>query len=403
LAAQPLSAEACIDTRVFSPSLALRVNGPPSARVGEQATFEIQVTNTGTEPLQGVVIRDRLPPGLEHPTERGSLLEQTLGGPLPPGATHTLPVQLLVRQPGRLCHTVEATARGGHTAVSSVCLDALDQPAPAVSSQPALEARIDGPQQGRVGDQLTYVMQIQNSGNVPLTRLRVMVTYEPSFYPREASKEFDLSALPRGQLIWNVAGLGPGEILRREVRYECLRQSQAAWTRLFVETAENVGLSRETTTEILPAPRAAAPPVAPSETAPAQAEPPQPKVTGQLKVSVGDSQDPLALNGKTTYIIVIENGMNVSDRNVAVTLQLPPGMSFVDLRGPVTARGMSNDRRTIQLTPIAEIRAGETLPAMYVDVTGVRIGKHVFKVQVDSYRSGKPIEVEEDTTVNISG
>ena len=70
---------------------------------------------------------------------------------------------------------------------------------------------------------------------------------------------------------------------------------------------------------------------------------PQP-VTGDLRVSVADTVDPLAVNGQTTYIISIENGRIVSDRQVAMTILLPPGLEYLSLRGPVVARSLSDDK-----------------------------------------------------------
>ena len=120
-------------------------------------------------------------------------------------------------------------------------------------------------------------------------------------------------------------------------------------------------------------------------------------------MQVADRKNPIALNETTTYIIVIENTRNVSDKNVRLTITLPPGMEFVKLSGPVGARGQSPDGRTIEVAEIAELRAGEALKAFYVEARGVRIGKHTLKVRVDSFRSPQAVEASKDTTVNIAG
>jgi len=122
-----------------------------------------------------------------------------------------------------------------------------------------------------------------------------------------------------------------------------------------------------------------------------------------LKVSIAGRQNPVLVNGTVSYIIMVENGRNVADKNIRLTLVLPPGMDFVKLNGPVTARTSSPDGRTIEVEPVKEMRPGEMLNPFYLEVKATRIGKHIVKVRVDSFRSSTPVEAEEDTTVNVSG
>jgi uncharacterized repeat protein (TIGR01451 family) len=430
---QPLQAEACVQTRVFSSALAVRLSGPATAQVGEQIPFAIEVTNTGTEPLVNVLIRNRLPAGLELPGQAGSLIERALTQPLQAGLSQTIELPLIVRQSGRLCQVVEVFATGGHTATASSCIEVTQPSAPTGPSVPSgpsvpagpsvpsvpsgpstpsdpsapppqarVQVDIQGPLQARVGQLVSYQMSITNQGGVPLTGVRIVNTYEPSLYPKEASKGFDQNALRRGELVWTVDRIEPGETVQRESKYECLRESTAAWSRVFVESAEQIRATRETTTQILPS---ETPPRRPGTVPDADsgAQPKPEEVTGNLRVSIADTRDPIAVNSTTTYIIGIENARNVSDRNVTLTILLPPGMEYVKLNGPVVARRLSDDKRTIEVTPIAEVRPGETLNPFYLEARGTRIGKHTVKVRVDSFRSTQPIEAETDTSVNVSG
>jgi uncharacterized repeat protein (TIGR01451 family) len=404
---QRLSTEACVDTRVFTSALALKMTGPDTAEVGQEATFEIDVSNTGFEPLRNIVIRDRLPAGLEHPTEAGGLIEKSLGEPLPPGASRKIAVKLIVRQAGRLCHTVDAVAEGGHSATASACVTARPPAPPKPEPKPQVQVTIDGPAESRVGQIVKYTMRIANIGNVPLTDVRIVNTYDVSLlFPKNATAGFDMPSLSRGELAWRVDRLAPGETVKREAQYECVREAAAAWCRVLAEAAGNVRDIKETHTRILPD---VTKPARPKERPPIIEEPEGPagpipqKVVGELKVSIADTDDPIAVKTATTYIVSIENGRNVSDRNVKLTVHLPAGMEFVNIRGPVGAQSRSEDGRTIELTPIAELRAGETLNPFRIEVRGIRIGKHTVRVTVDSFRSTRPVEGEEDTTVNISG
>jgi uncharacterized repeat protein (TIGR01451 family) len=404
LQGKPLSAETCVETRVFSSGLTLKVAGPNTAQVGQRVTYEIEVGNAGADPLTNIIVHDRLPAGLGHATEPGSIIKKELNEPLPAGAARKIAVELIVKQPGRWAHTVDAIADGGHTATATAWLDATAAPtlAPA-EAQTALQMVLSGPDRSRVGDLVTYVMQVTNTSQVPLTRVRIVGTYEPSLYPKNATNGFDIAALSRGELLWNVERLPPGERLTREMRFECLQPATASWCRVAIDTAEGARATQQKNTQILPAEKPSRTEIGPAPgTKPAPEIAPE-RVEGELRVTVADQRDPIAVNDTTTYLIVIENARNVSDKKVHLTIFIPPGMEYVKLTGPVKPRAQSPDGRTIDVTEIAEIRAGETLKSFYLYVKGLRVGKYTLKVKVDSYRSPEAVEATQDTTVNISG
>jgi hypothetical protein len=247
-------------------------------------------------------------------------------------------------------------------------------------------------------------MRITNTGNVPLTQVRVVGTYDPSLHPKQASRGFDMTALVRGELAWNIDRLEQGETTTRDAEFECLRPAQAAWTRVVVQSAENVQAVQDRRMRIDPAP--AAGDTRPDGQRPDERQPrerPQP-IVGELKVSIADREDPIQVNRTTTYIVQIENGRNVDDKNVIMTIHVPPGLEFVKLSGPVGARSQSQDGRTVTVTPIKLLRAGEViLTPFYIEMKGVRVGNHLVRVSVDSLQSTQPVVAEEDTTVNQGG
>ncbi len=405
-AGQRATAEACVSTRVFSSSLSLQMSGPQTVEVGQQADFELVVANTGAEPLNHVVLRDRLPVGLEHPTERGAVIERTLGEPLAPGASRKIAVNLIVRQPGRLCHTVEAVADGGHSATATACVTGTEPPQPA--PQPAIEATIEAPANGQVGQQITVTMRVANTGNVPLTNVRLIGFHDRALYPRQASTGYDPQALTRGELMWVTPRLAPGESVTRQARLECVQASPNAWCRVFVETAQNVRAVQETTVAVAAAPSVRQPsePPGPAEPPPRIPEPREPapeQIVGDLKISIASRQNPVTVNSSVSYIAVVENGRNVSDKNVRIVFELPPGMEYVKLNGPVGARAISPDGRRVEVEAIKEMRPGEMLNPFYLEVRATRIGVFSVKVRVDSFRSSTAVESETSTTVNIGG
>jgi len=201
--------------------------------------------------------------------------------------------------------------------------------------------------------------------------------------------------LTRGELLWVTPRLMPGESLTRQARLDGVKESTTAWCRVFVEAAENVRAVQESKLTIRPA-AAAKQPTGPIE-------PPAEKIVGELKVSIAGRQNPVTVNSSVSYIVVVENGRNVGDKNVRITLLLPAGMEYVKVNGPVSARAISPDGRTIEIETIKEMRPGEMLNPFYVEVKATRIGVYSVKVQVDSFRSSAPVESEASTTVNIAG
>lgn len=398
---QNLVAEACVETNVFSSSLTMRLTGPATARVGETMTFQIEVRNSGHEPLNRVVIRDRLPPGMRHTEQQGNLIEYALQAPLGPGQAETIDLELIADQTGQLCHTVEATADEIHTATESTCVQVqAPPPPPQPKAAPGLELDISGPAQAVVGDNVMVTVQARNNGNVPLTNLRVLTTYDGGLFPKQASDGFDMEALRRGEIIWFVPSLAPGESLTREAQFECRQPAESAAVRVNVQSPVGVNQSRETRMRI----RMATPPATDGAGAEDEtADGPPKTITGELRVSIADRQDPIKKDETTTYIVAIENGRNVEDKDVTMTILLPRGLEFVKLSGPVGASGRSQDGKTINVMPVKSVRAGESLNPFFIEVKGLEIGKHVLRVKVDSFYSRQPVEAVEDTTVTISG
>jgi len=398
-----LAAETCVNTHVFTSALSLKVTGPDTANVGDTVTFEIEVGNTGFETLNDIKISDQLPAGLVHPEESGSVIRKLLGKPLAAGDSLKIAVKLVVRQAGRLCHTVDVTAKGGHAASATACIQAADPP------KPDLEVTIDGPKERRVGDLAKYTMRVKNTGEAVLTGIKIVSTYDASLFPKNATPGYDTGSLrAQSKFIWPLERLAKGQTESLAVEYECLSEAAAAWCRVSVEAAEGVHKVADARTRILPQQQI---PVRPKEPPPKIPEPPpeQPKpkekVAGELKVSIRDLDDPIATGTTTRYMVVIENGRNVADRNVKLTVHVPAGMEFVKLSGPVAARSQSQDGRTVEVTPIAELRPGESLNRnpFYIEIRGVNVGKYTVKVTVDSLRSDQPVEAQVDTTVTQSG
>ena len=87
-----------------------------------------------------------------------------------------------------------------------------------------------------------------------------------------------------------------------------------------------------------------------------------------------------------------------------MTLFLPEGLQFVrfDSGGLPLVERRSADGRTIALPPIKELRPGETLRPLRVEVKAAKEGLQKLRAEVISLRDTKPVVEEEETTVQTN-
>ncbi len=173
--ADGLQADAAVDTEIAQPSLRLNVTGPTTATVGERIQFRIEVTNTGDQALDNVTITDRFDGSLEHAEGLPNPIQKLIGR-LEPGRTEQFAVGFFVRRAGQICHILEVTSPGGQYAQQQVCLTATE---PAVAPQPRIEVVKTGPQEAHAGQNVQFSTRVTNTGNVPLTNVRITDVYDP--------------------------------------------------------------------------------------------------------------------------------------------------------------------------------------------------------------------------------
>ncbi len=121
--------------------------------------------------------------------------------------------------------------------------------------------------------------------------------------------------------------------------------------------------------------------------------------SGRLSVNISEYGDPIKIGEGTAYVITLKNNRPTPDQDVVVTIEMPTGLVFKTLSGPANLRNTSSDGRTIQVNPIREVRANETLPPFRLEATGRQAGEQHLKVTVTSRLSPQGVTAEETTTV----
>ena len=102
------SAGASVRTIATRPQLVIQTAAPTKVLIGEQVMLTISVSNPGTGMATGVVLQERIPPGLQHPA--GSDLEYQVGN-LKPGETRKLELPLVANRPGPTTNLLDRPRR----------------------------------------------------------------------------------------------------------------------------------------------------------------------------------------------------------------------------------------------------------------------------------------------------
>jgi len=388
--ADRLSAEGCATTRVFANALSVRMTGPEAVEVGREAKFLIDITNTGQGTLSGIVASSTFGTGLSPVGGGTSPLSRAIAQPLGPGETSKIALSFIVTQQGRHNHRLEVTADGGHRASTQASVTGTPavSPTPALSP-PRLDVKVTGPTTKRAGDIAEYFVEVTNQGDSAATNLEIEVQYGINLRLDRASPQFDED--PRGRTMrWRVPQFAAGAMVRKQFNCLCLNADEVPATVRVTVTSDQTRQapkSAEARTTI---------------TAGTTRPPVEPPPAGNLKVTVTELADPITVGSKTTYIVQIMNDRNVSDRDVTLTLQLPDGMQFTKdtkARGPTGVAAVSPDGRTIEMSPIAEMRSAEA-QSYQIEVLGTKPGKHRVRAAVASVRTPVGVSVEAETTVN---
>jgi hypothetical protein len=391
-----LYAEDTVAIDIYRPSLAVSVRPvtTEAVQVGTPITFDISVTNTGDRMLSGVNLRAMGDSGMTH-TQTGSRLVGLFktDGPLPPGQSWNSAVTFVPLDSGRRCISVEAFADGEQRAEGDACVTVINPIVPV----PAITATIIGLDRIETGTPRLFSYRVVNTGQVPLSSVRITATYDPQLRLVEATEGSDTSRIGQYQIGWVIPQMPVGPDQRSavllEAKFVADQISPRSTIILTVESAEGARASDSFNFEIVPGLAPPAPPVTgptlppvqpqptlPATPAPIPADPrlPQrtlppapppvaatesPQSTGSLSLSLLDRDDPVRVGQPIRYSLSVRNNSNQTDSSVGVRFRLPQG---VELSRVVqrTAPGANQFRREgdfIILDDIRDLRPGEAV------------------------------------------
>jgi len=413
----------CITTAVGTPAVEVKVLGPSAVRLGDEATFEILVTNVGQVPATGLLIKDYFDEGLVH-AQAQSPIEKDLAD-LAPGQTHRIGVVFRATRLGELCQEVRITGDAGLQVTGRGCVRVVSadqmpsapggaQPGAAPPSvgppsqppmiKPAVSVALSGPDMQYVGQPALFRIVVRNTGGATLTNIRVVNTSDPELRPANATP----GNRHVGQAVeWIVASLAPGAEELFELECQCVAPADRVCSRVTVVANEGARDSSEVYLSIRGA-AGPAPPTAPGAEPPPglRVEPPAaPGVetpAAGLKMSILALRNPVAVGTPNTYEIQVRNeSPTLSAYDVTLVVSVPEEMSprRVGTTGPARC---TIDGQTIRFEPVAQLRPGETPLSYRIHVDTLRPGQGRVKLRAElsSRGSPTPLLVEEETEIN---
>lgn len=389
--------EKCLETEVAVPCLGMTIDGPESAKVGDTITYRIRIQNQCQEPLTNIRLIDTYGEGLEAPGLQSPLEYNPFDLP-PGGVSDPIELEFTVQKAGTICHLIQVTADGGHTAESRQCLNSTE------IARPQLSIAIEGmPQQLTAGDRFLLRARVTNSGNTRLAETTVLFENSPTLRAQQATNGW--LNVEQG-LQWRLRETEPGESVALEVEYIAGEADPAAIVRVTAETDDGLQAQERSRTRIDPAAQPTQPNVENPNGGgerPAEGETrvPTPTRSNQLEVGVTAFNNPISLDDEATLIVRIKNDRNQSDRNVAVTMSIPEGLEYVGGRAndQIQHESTSADGRFVTMETRREMRTGDEL-VFHVRLRGVAAGKG--NVVIEARSNLQPDGVSKSTELIVN-
>ena len=309
-----LSAEAQAPTRIASAAISISKTGPSTAILGAQVPYSMTVQNTGSMSATNVVVRDLVPTGMSHPS--GAALQWDVGM-LAAGQSWTQQVSLRADQEGT--HTNRATV----TADRGLQDEAQ---ATTVVSAPKLEITKTGPKERRVDQKATYAIVVSNPGSAPAESVVVTDTLPAGATFEGAS---DGGQLAGNTVRWDLGRIEPRGQRSLEIKLRLTQQGNIC-NRVNATAASGLSDNAEACTSVIG--------------------------KDAMHIDSEDTEDPVDLGSRTTYIIRVRNEGTSRATQVQLENELPTQMEFVSASGPTN---YVQDGRKVAFEPVAVWAAGE--------------------------------------------
>jgi uncharacterized repeat protein (TIGR01451 family) len=350
-----LDAHASARTVATKPQLAIEAQAPKQVLVGEPVNLAITVSNPGTGVATGVVLEERVPPGLQHAA--GTELEYEIGV-LKPKESRKLQLQLTAERAGPVANLLAVRGEGGLKTEHRTEIAVI---------APQLAIVLDGPKRRFLEREAIYNVSVSNPGTAPAHKVELVAQLPPGlkFVSANNAGQYD----DKARLVhWQLDELPVKETGTVKVVTLPIESGEQ---KLRVTATTAKGLTAEKEQPVL--------------------------VDGIAAVmfEVVDVHGPVEKGGETTYEIRAVNQGSKAATNVRLTVTLPPEMRPIAAEGP-THNTVDGNRIVFEGLSRLAPKADTTYR---VRVQCLQAGDLRINVQLLSDELRSPITKEESTRV----
>jgi len=292
----------CAPVTVVEPMLKLSKSGPSEVLQCETIPYQFKVTNPGTGVAENVVIRETLPEGLV--TEDGSRQVEINVGDLQPDETRTETINVKAQNTGSYDNTATAVAAGD--------LQTDSNKITTVVRKPNLKLAKSGPERLFLGNQATYTIEVQNTGD------------------GEARDTVVKDRIPNGMEL--VRASDGGSVSGRVVTWELgtMQPNASETLEVVLKATEKGQVANEVNAMAFCSPDASA-------SAPIAIE-----GIAAILLETVDLTDPVRVGTNTTYVITATNQGSSDARQVQIEITMEDAMEYVSSSGPTSAQVEGN-------------------------------------------------------------
>ncbi|MBN2579060.1 MAG: DUF11 domain-containing protein [Pirellulales bacterium] len=349
------TAEASAKTVCTRPQLVIETAGPGEVLIGDSVTLSITISNPGSGVATGVMLEERLPPGLQHPS--GNELEYPVGN-LRPGESKRLQLQLTATAPGRIDNVLTARADGNLRTEDRLALEVM---------APKLDLVAEGPKRRYLEREATYQFSVSNPGTASAEQVLLTAYLPPGLKFVSANNSGQYVEADRA-VYWRLEELpsnqtGTVELITMPV--------EAGQQSIILRGTAQKGLNVQKEQAVMVEGIAA------------------------ILFQVADAADPIEVGGEATYEVHVLNQGSKAASNVQLAVILPPELQFLSAEGPARYAVQGNQvifEGLARLSPKSDT-------TYRVRVKGLRPGDLRTRFQLLTGEMQTPVLKEESTRV----
>lgn len=348
----------CLDFFAGEPKLDVVKKGPETIELGEEATWTVTVTNSGTAMASNVVVTDTLPEAFAAT----SSLSQSIGD-LAPGQTETVTYSAKAVKTGRFQNRAVAAYDGSGPEGAGRAGASPAASAPIAVVQSAIRVRKTGPAEAYVFKPEVFQITIENTGDTDLKNVRIT-----DLLPQGTSVADNGRGRVSGNAIgWMIPNLPAGASQRITTEIAATRKGESTNT-VKLLSANGLEASDSVTTNWLAVPG--------------------------VTVSITESKDPIRVAEPTTYRIQVRNQGDFEPVSGVVTVAFSDGIRPTavagDAQGSINGQNVTFPRTTLE-------PGKDTNLSITAEGAGIGAGRAIMNFNADFLN--KPIISEEATNV----